>query len=504
MKILFIYPNSGSQTGFNYGVSQMIANLEQAGHHSDFMHLCEDIAPLPEKEEFLKQVAESNPDIIGFSVVTTQWELTKKVASWCKESIDTPLICGGIHATVAGEEVLKTGFFDYIMVGECDEAIVDFLDKLSCGTSVSLLANVGLVLNGEIRINPVRPLPQLDNMPQKNYKKLHFQEIIDAKNGWVGLMASRGCPFNCSYCFNHVMVKRYQNDLKCSLTKLGYIRHHSVEQVVTEIKYLEDNYKNIKMYIFDDDLFIFDKKFVYDFSKEYKKTSKIPFVVNGHVGLFDDDRSKALSNANCKIVKFGVESGSEKIRKQVMHRYTSNKQIIDAIALVHKYKMHSSCFIMFGLPHETMGDAMETVTLMSKTLPSRFRWTYFYPFPGTEAHKISIEGGFVDEEKIGSLMNFTDSSPLNFSREQNLFLKKLGRILPWFVNAYSTLEVASFYKEKVDEILEMDEDQWQKVFPTLHDLDKKYSKEFEKQNKLHYAVKYNPFMGVLTPSTDVF
>ena len=235
------------------------------------------------------------------------------------------------------------------------------------------------------------------------------------------------------------------------------------------------------------------------FCREYKKVSSMPFVVNGHVGLFDEERARALAEANCHMVKFGVESGSEKIRKQIMHRNMSNKMISKAIATVHKFGMQSSCFIMFGLPYETVDDAMETVQLMADALPSRYRWTYFYPFPGTEAHKMSVDGGFVDECKIGSLMNFTDSSCLEFGEEHNLVLEKLGRILPWFVNSRSSLEVSSFYKEKVDEILAMNRNEWENISEELHELDKKYSENFDKEGKPHYAIKYNPFMGVMSP-----
>jgi radical SAM superfamily enzyme YgiQ (UPF0313 family) len=157
---------------------------------------------------------------------------------------------------------------------------------------------------------------------------------------------------------------------------------------------------------------------------------------------------------------------------------------------------------MFGLPHETIDDAMETVKLMSSAVPSRFRWTFFYPFPGTEAHRMSVEGGYVDEDKIGSLMNFTDSSCLDFGLEQNLYLEKLGRILPWFVNAHSDLEVAPFYKEKIEEILAMSSEEWESASPDLHELDTEYSQRFDSEGKKHYTIKYNPFMGVMSPDPN--
>jgi radical SAM superfamily enzyme YgiQ (UPF0313 family) len=271
-----------------------------------------------------------------------------------------------------------------------------------------------------------------------------------------------------------------------------------VKQIIEEIVFLQGNYNNISMFIFDDDLFTFDKDYVAEFSKEYKKVTKIPFVVNGHVGFFSEDRARHLADAGCRIIKFGVESGSKKIRTQIMNRHMSNEKILESINLVHKYKMHSSVFIIIGLPYEEYDDVMETITFLSKAKPGRFRWTFFFPFPGTESHKMSIDGGFVNEDKMNSLVNFTDSSALDFGEEQNLFLEKVGRIMPWFVNAYADFEASSVYLERVNEIVEMNRKEWDRIAPALHEEDRKLSRQFQAKNQTHYAIKYNPFMGVIS------
>jgi radical SAM superfamily enzyme YgiQ (UPF0313 family) len=341
-------------------------------------------------------------------------------------------------------------------------------------------------------------LPDLKALPFKAYEIFDFQKIIDAKNGWVGLMASRGCPFKCTYCFNHFMVKKYRGDLECSFKELNYIRHHSVEQLIDEIVFLQENYKNISMYIFDDDLFTYDKNYVTEFCKAYKKVSTLPFVVNAHVGFFDEERAHALADAGCKIVKFGVESGSRKIRSTVMNRYMSNENIIAAINHTHRFNMHSSVFIIIGLPYEDREDVMDTIRFLGTAKPGRFRWTFFFPFPGTESQRMSIEGGYVNSEKVDSLMNFTDESLLDFGEEHNLFLEKVGRIMPWFVNANSDFKVAPIYMEKVNAILKMNREEWDRVSPMLLEEDKKLSGELQRKNLSHYAVKYNPFMGVIS------
>lgn len=499
MKILFIYPNSESQVGFNFGVACLSAKLKQHGHQVAFWQLCEDIEPLPDEEKVAAVLQEEQPDLIGFSVVTNQWQLTTQVARWCRMHSSVPIICGGVHATLSGEDVLNSGLFEYIMVGESEEALLEFVEVLEKGGDVHSVRNLGyLDENGTPVINPVRPLPDLAALPQKDYAIFDFQRIIDAKRGWVGLMASRGCPFNCTYCFNHTMVKKYRTDLGCSFKDLNYIRHHSIDQMIDEIRYLESHYRNITMYIFDDDLFTYDLAYVVEFCQQYRKTSKMPFVVNGHVGFWDDRRARALAEAGCKIVKFGVESGSPKIRGQVMQRHTSNEKIKEAIEVTHRYGMHSSCFLMIGLPEETHDDVMQTIQLMADALPGRFRWTFFYPFPETEAYNIAKRGGYIDQTKFETLVNFTDASCLDFGAEQNLYLEKVGKIFPWFVNAYSQLEVAPFYREKIEELLAMDYDQWNTVKGDLPVRDKEYSARFSALGLSHYAIKYNRFMGVIS------
>lgn len=498
MKILFIYPNAGSQLGFNYGVAYIAAVLKQAGHQVEFRQMCEDLEPLPTKDEFIRYLQDVNPDIVGFSVVTNQWGYAAKLAQWAREALSVPLVCGGIHATVAAKEILETGLFDYVFLGESEAAFLEFVEKISSHEKVDHVRNMGMIVNGKIRINPVRPLPDLQRLPFKAYELFDFQKIIDAKNGWVGLMASRGCPFKCTYCFNHLMVKKYRNDLQCSFNQLNYIRHHSVQQLIDEIVFLQNNYKNISMYIFDDDLFTYDKDYVEEFCSAYKKVSDLPFVVNAHVGFFDDSRAHHLADAGCRIVKFGVESGSSKIRSAVMNRHMSNEKMIEAINHVHRYHMHSSVFIIIGLPHENRDDVMETVTFLGKSKPGRFRWTFFFPFPGTESYQMSIDGGYVNKEKLGALMNFTDESALDFGEEQNLFLEKVGRIMPWFVNAYADFEASPLYLSRVNEILKMDRREWENISTTLLDEDKRISAQLQKENKTHYAVKYNRFMGVIS------
>ncbi|MEN6576467.1 MAG: radical SAM protein [Phycisphaerales bacterium] len=498
MKVLFIYPSTDSQVGFNYGVAHMAALLKQAGQEVGFWQLCEEVNPLPSEAQFVQRIAAEKPDILAFSVVTNQWAYTQTLARWARPGFQIPFVIGGVHTLSNSEEILRTGLFDYVFRGECEDAFIEFVGRLARGESVDDVPNLACLRDGWIRINPVGPLPDLTRLPMKDYESMDFQRLIDAKQGWVGLMASRGCPFSCTYCFNHVMVEAYRKDLHCSFKDLHYIRRFTVGQMIDEIRYLLANYRNIRMFIFDDDLFTFDKAYVREFCEAYREVTDMPFVVNAHVGFFDDECAGYLAAANCRIVKFGVESGSPKVRKTILNRHMTNESIVEAIAAVERNGMHSSVFIIIGFPHEGREDVLDTVRLLGQARPGRFRWTYFFPFPGTRAHEISVEGGYINAEKMERLKNFTDESCLEFDPEHNLLLRKIGRIMPWFVNAHSSLPTAEFYKDKVETLLRMDETQWQQAAPSLREQDAQFSRQFCEQGLSHYAIKYNRFMGVIS------
>jgi len=175
-----------------------------------------------------------------------------------------------------------------------------------------------------------------------------------------------------------------------------------------------------------------------------------------------------------------------------------NEKIIRAIDTAHRHGLHTSVFLMIGLPAETRDDLMATIKLMAQAKPGRYRWSFFFPFPGTRAYELSVEGDYIDFDKMANLENFTDASCLKFGRTHDLFLKKVGRVMPWFVNAYSDLPVADFYRQKIEEILAMDEQTWQARAPHLEQADREISAGFVQQGLSHYAIKYNRFMGVLS------
>lgn len=499
MKILFLYPNRGAQFGFQYGIAQLSSVLKAAGHDTALWQLCEELGPLPTYEQFAARLAAEAPDVVGFSIVTPQWPYARELARWARRAAPAALLVGGgIHVLAAAREVLESGCFDLIVRGEAEEAFLELVEKRARGEDLTGIRNLGWVEGGKIRLNPLRPLPDLNRLPMKDYEIFDFQRLIDAKHGWVGLMASRGCPFACTYCFNHQLVAHYRDELGCRFGELNYIRHVRVPALMAEIEFLLRRYRNIRMFIFDDDLFTFRRAYVAEFCEAYRRKFTLPFVVNAHVGFFDRERARRLSEAGCRIVKFGVESGSARVREEILNRRMSNARIVAAIRTAAEFGLHASVFLMIGLPGETRADVEATLDLMAAARPGRFRWTFFYPFPGTRAAELAARSGAVDPGRLARLENFTDASALDFGPEHNLFLEKVGRAMPWFVNARCDFPAAEIYRRKVAELLDLDAAAWRARAPHIPAEDRRLSEELAARGMRHYAIRYNPFMGVIS------
>ncbi|MFH0963259.1 MAG: radical SAM protein [Planctomycetota bacterium] len=496
MKVLFVYPNRDCQIGFNYGLAFLSAVLKEAGHETRLLNLNEKLATLPTLEEIGRAVRDYAPDLVGMSVVTNQWRYALEVAQAVRKVTDAPLVCGGIHATMSAEEILEGTPFDYAVVGEGEGAILDLVRAIDRNADVSRISNLACRIDGKVQVNAVRPLVNLSTLPRKDYGLFDFQRMIDAKDGWVGIMAGRGCPFRCTYCFNHAIVERYSRDTGLSPAALHYVRWHPVEEVIEEILWLQKTYRRIRMIIFDDDLFTLDREYLAEFTKQYRARVRLPFVANAHVKHFDRDIARMFKDAGCAIVKFGVESGSDRIRRDIMHRRMSNGEIERAFEAAHEAGLHTSAFVMLGLPHEGREEIEETVRLLGRIGPGRFRWAIFFPFPGTRAFEIAREGGFIDEAKLPTLSNFFEDSALDFGPEHNLFIRKLRRALPWYVNAACDREGADYYHKLVRLVERWDESAWERLSPRMIEFDRNVSAHAERKGWRHYLVRFNDFMAV--------
>jgi len=498
MRVLFIYPSLDCPAGVNHGLASLSAVLKRAGHETSLIHVNENLWPVPTNAEIIDRIRRYDPGVIGFSVMSQQYEWTCALVRDLRAAgLRIPSCIGGVHPTMVPEEVTETGLFDYVAVGEAEYAFLELVDRLERGEDTSRVPNMRIWRpDGKHIKNPVAPFPELSGLPDMDWDLFEMDHILRVKKGWLSLLTSRGCPYKCTYCFNKEIVDQYLEDGGAKSPK-DYLRHYPAERVLDEIRTLKARHAGINTIIFDDDLFTLNKRYVLEFCEAYKKSGiGIPFVVNAHVQVFGDDVARALKEAGCMIVKFGLESGSDRIRREVLWRFMSNEAIERALAAAHKFDLHTSCFIMMGLPKEGRAEVLETLELCARVKMGRFRWALFFPFPGTAGYTISKSLDLIDFDKMKRLGNYFDGTCLKFGDGHDLWLEKVGKVCHWWVNALSDWPTARIYQDLVREIEGLDEAAWRERKKTILEEDRELSEELLTKGLPHYSIRYSHVMGV--------
>lgn len=497
MRVLFIYPMIDSPPGVNHGLVALSGVLKHAGHATRMVYANEQLGALPTHAEILDVIRDWKPGLLAFSVMSQQYAWAVEVAKACRAAFPgIPSVVGGVHVTMVPEEVTAQNHFDYVCVGEGDYALLELVNRLERGEDTTSVPNLRMIRDGKTIVNPVAPFPDLASLPPLDYDLFDVGHIVKVKKGWMGLLTSRGCPYKCTYCFNKEIVDQYMADGAAKRAK-EFLRTYPTPRILDEIRALKARHPHIRTLIFDDDLFTLNKQYVKEFCAAYKASGiGIPFVVNAHVQQFDDEIAAALKDAGCLILKFGLESGSERVRKEILWRPMSNVRIAKSFEAGHKQDLHTSAFVMFGLPTETREEIFETIDLCAQVQMGRFRWAIFFPFPGTAGYTISKEKDLIDPVKMKGMGNYFDGSCLKFSPEHDLFIEKLGRFFHWYVTARTSWPSAPMYQKLVDRLEAMDRPAWERERMGLIAEDKALSDELLAKDILHYSVRYSHVMGV--------
>ena len=212
MKILFVYSDiSGTEhygaKKFYSGLGSISAVLREAGHETQLLYLQRE----PDRDAFLAQVTAASPDLLAFSTTTHQYPYIQRYAAYAKAARpDLLILVGGVHPTLAPEEVIANPVLDIIAIGEGEHPLRDLVERLESGRDYFDIDNLWVRRHGEIVRNKLRPLiADLDELPYADRDLFGFDEILAANDGWVDMMSGRGCPYNCSYCCNPGLKKQY-------------------------------------------------------------------------------------------------------------------------------------------------------------------------------------------------------------------------------------------------------------------------------------------------------
>lgn len=327
------------------------------------------------------------PSIVCYSAMSTDADIYIKINNFLKSKYSFTSIMGGPHPTFFPDVIYEKGI-DYICRGEGELAFEEFLNKYAKGESCDDIENFA----SKQKINPLRNyIADLDSIPMPD-RSLIFEKSDLKYSPLKTFMASRGCPFSCSYCYNEALKSEYKGKGK-------FVRFHSPERVIAEICEVRKKYP-IKIIKFEDDLFGVNKTWLEEFTKLYKQEVGPPFNCLQRLDIINRESLMLLKEANCVSITAPIDSGSERIREDIFKRNMrlTNEEIRKKIDMIKSMGMNvfSSCII--GAPTSTFEDEMLGVELHVEAKVNFAMASILTPFPKTSIWHYCKSNGLLNEE----------------------------------------------------------------------------------------------------------
>lgn len=393
----------------SFSVRQLHAFLEKQGVDVKSVFLKSSRYDFPSSHEIkllIDYLKLTKPSLVGISVRSRYYKLAVKVTKAIKKSMNVPIVWGGIHPTIAPDMCIKDA--DMLCLGEGEHTFKELAENIN--RDYSKIKNLWIKKDGKIIKNEIRPLfEDLDKLPFTDFSdknKVYIEEgklaksLDNIKSSRIEfkfcypIMTSRGCLFNCTYCANSFLRKLYHGKGK-------YTRRRSVKSVIDELKLAKSKMKLLNSVVFGDDVFTFDYKWLKEFALEYKKYINLPFFTMFNPSMVDARSVKLLKDIGLVNVQMGIQSGSERIRKQYYHRFNSNEQIRDAMRIFKKNKLKVGCDLILGNVFETEKDRKDTLDLLL-SLPKPYALHCFCMnyFRNYEFTNMALNKNLISEEEI--------------------------------------------------------------------------------------------------------
>lgn len=406
------------------GIQSISALLKANGHAVDVF--------IDTEKNIITGLKEFKPDICGFSCLTEDYQWVLQIAGAIKNTPElrgARIVVGGPHPSFFPEFIEEEPNIDIICIGEGEHAMQELAQAIDTGDNYTNIQNLWIKENGNIYRNEIRPLIEdLDSIPPFDHD-LHFKYPHLRDKPYKYFFAGRGCPYKCTYCFNHSMIKLYKN-------KGRYIRFRNPENIIEELKYVRSF--GLQVVCFADDVFILNRKWLMHFLDLYKKEIRLPFRCNIFATLCDEEIITALKEAGCNYVMFGIETGNEKMRESILNKKMSNEDIYKTARLLHKHKIQFSTNNMFGFPGETLENALETIELNAQIRPHTTWASVFQPYPKMEITDYAIKNNYLDPQDLKKdTYDSFRTSPIKGKDIKKIFnLHKFSLILiklPWLL-----------------------------------------------------------------------
>lgn len=401
------------------GISYLTAYLESEGFDVDVFDF--QASPFNERD-FISRLQETKPGIIGISSTTLSYNPALQLAKIAKKACPNSLvIMGGPHVTVLDREaLLECKELDVIVRGEGEQALLKIAQLKASSRLNGLNEVLGITFrkNGEIIRTADRPFIQdLDALPFPAFDHLPLERYRLFGKTYLPVITSRGCPFQCTFCLASKMSGRK-------------FRAQSPGRVMQDLETLRDKY-GAEAITFYDDTFTFDMERAEQICWEIKRRDfRVPWDCRTRVDRVSKKLLATMRSANCQLMHFGVESGSQEILN-AMKKGVTVEQNLRAIKWAKEADILVAISVIIGYPGENERTVQETIEFIRKAEPDYVYVCIPTPYPGTELYDIIKSLGW---KMSTDWSNYDEQTPLFIN--PNLPPERIKEIRREFYNKY--------------------------------------------------------------------
>lgn len=388
MKVLFV-----SSTPFlmePLGVLMLIGACRRAGHDTRLAIL--------RRHRVGRMAAAFRPDVVAYSTSTADLVMfraaDREILAAAKDWPRPPFrVMGGPHPTFS-PNVLEEMDLDAVCQGDGDEALPELLSRLEAGAPFDDIPN--LVPRGAKE--PVKRIlsHDLDRFPFPERAAFYEAMPYCRTSGLRSFITGRGCPYNCSYCFNHAFNRMFK---QCG----PVLRRRSVDNVLDEIDQVRREFPPLRLVRFADDTFAHRvDDWLLEFAEKYPRRIGVPFYCLMRSNTLTEETARLLAGAGCQSIGMSVESGDETLRNVVLRRNLTDKLVRESFAIAEKYRITTYACTMLGIPGSTLEDDFRSLDFVRDLQPSAPIFALCTPFTGTDIWRECVKKGWLPESGADS------------------------------------------------------------------------------------------------------
>lgn len=384
MRTLLVFPRFKYPSGDPpLGVAYLAAVLRARGLEVDLFDATFVRDPL---RVMRARVSRTHYDLVGISTLTSMIGDAVQIARVVREaSPTTKIIAGGPHATVAPEHTLGLDAFDAIVLGEAEETLPDLVAN---DLRFEDQRGVWYRRDGEVVRNEpappvadldVLPLPAWDLLDMDSYLSLWYQ--LDAVRYGVrgtSIMASRGCPYRCTYC---------QPTLR---TIFGNrVRRRSPEGLVAEAAELRARYA-IEGLMWLDDTFLLDRAWMRELcARLIDADLGLIWGANIRADVCDRESLEMMRDAGLRMVHIGIESASQRVLDEIYDKGITIEQVRAAVHTAKSLGLMVRGYFMLGAPTETEEEVRASIRLANELPLDDVTFSITTPLPHTHLYDMT-------------------------------------------------------------------------------------------------------------------